>query len=102
MNKEYDEAVERVAQQVRVSKSHCVFDTSGQRADCPRLHGQPEYDCCICHARGIISGLEVKADDQMTLPDNQVWHRNEREFEAYCSGKNDMVSDKWVKVVEKK
>jgi len=45
-----------------------------------------------------IQCLCIKADDQ-SLPDNEFWHKDPKEFEAYCAGRNDMVNDNFVRVI---
>ena len=52
-------------------------------------------------AEGIINylhsqGVVIKVDRE--LPDNEVWHKVEREFEAYCAGRNDMLKAGYVAV----
>jgi len=34
------------------------------------------------------------------LPDNPAWHENEREFEAFCAGRNIMLQNDYVKEVK--
>ena len=34
-------------------------------------------------------GTVIRTDGE--LPDNKAWHKIEREYEAYCAGKNDML-----------
>lgn len=50
----------------------------------------------------ILSIPEIAVVDRENfgLPDNVRWHRVEREFEAYCAGRNDMLGDGWVKEVK--
>ncbi len=43
-----------------------------------------------------IPGIAI-VDREAELPDNVAWHRVEREFEAYCAGRNDMLGAGWVK-----
>jgi len=46
-----------------------------------------------------LSSLDVCIiDSDAELSDNEVWHKSEREFEAYCAGKNDMLEEGYVKV----
>ena len=47
-----------------------------------------------------LDGIEIRADDQ-SLPDNLAWHKEDREFEAYCAGHNDMLGVGFVKVIPK-
>lgn len=37
------------------------------------------------------NGVVIKVERE--LPDNEMWHKVEREFEAYCAGRNDIL--KW-------
>ena len=49
-------------------------------------------------ASNILTFLDknnVVQIEEKELPDNEAWHRVEREFEAYCAGKNDVF--KWHK-----
>ena len=39
----------------------------------------------------ILSYLKSQVEE-VKLPDNKYWHKNEREFEAYCAGRNDVIS----------
>ena len=52
-------------------------------------------------AKQILSlpNIAVLADNQ-GLPDNEVWHKVEGQFEAYCAGKNEMLKDKWKRIVK--
>jgi hypothetical protein len=49
----------------------------------------------------FLEGIEIRTDDQ-SLPDNEYWHKEDREFEAYCAGRNDMLGAGFVKVIPKK
>ena len=46
-----------------------------------------------------LSGIAV-IDEDAELPDNKEWHKNAREFEAYCAGRNDMLNADWRKVIK--
>lgn len=37
------------------------------------------------HSQGVVIQVDRK------LPDNEAWHKVEREFEAYCAGKNELI-----------
>lgn len=41
-------------------------------------------------------GVVIKVEKE--LPDNEAWHRIEREFEAYCAGKNELIGAGYVAV----
>ena len=41
----------------------------------------------------------IIAEDQ-SVPDNLVWQRNERHFEAYCAGRVDMLNAGFVKLIK--
>ncbi len=43
-------------------------------------------------------GYEL-VDYDAELPDNSVWHKDEREFEAYCAGRNELIGKGWVKTL---
>ena len=47
-----------------------------------------------------IKGIRIETEDQ-SLPDNPYWHKEDREFEAYCAGHNDMLKAGFVKVLKK-
>ena len=40
----------------------------------------------------------VQLDENQELPENKVWHKEERLFEAYCAGRNDMLSASFRKI----
>lgn len=56
----------------------------GLKPVCSIRHNADEY-LSYLHSQGVV--LKVERE----LPDNEVWHKVEREFEAYCAGKNEML-----------
>ncbi len=48
---------------------------------------------CLKDHKGV---LRVKKD----IPDNEVWCKVEREFEAYCAGQNDMTNAGFTSAIE--
>ena len=45
-----------------------------------------------------LNSLVVIPDTEAELPDNEFWRKNTGKFEAYCSGRNDMLGAGYVKV----
>lgn len=39
----------------------------------------------------LLSSLGYGTAEEAELPDNKAWHKNEREFEAYSAGRNEMI-----------
>jgi len=57
-------------------------------------------DCPTCKGTGLDPYRKmVVVDVDAQLPDNIAWHHNEREFEAFCAGRNILVSAGWIKRV---
>ena len=55
----------------------------------------PEAYRCLMERLGNI-GVVLKVERE--LPDNKLWHQVNRQFEAYCAGKNDMIGAGFVAV----
>ena len=53
------------------------------------------YKCLMKRLDGL--GVVIKVDRE--LPDNKVWHKAEREFEAYCAGKNELIMAGYVAII---
>lgn len=52
-------------------------------------------------ARQILSISKIAVvNREVELPDNEIWHKNEREFEAFCAGRNIMLQDGFVKEIK--
>jgi len=47
-----------------------------------------EWVCPACKGTGQRYKIAL-VDTKTELPDNEAWHKVEREFEAYCAGKNE-------------
>ncbi len=47
----------------------------------------------------FTDGLLIKHPDQKA-PDNIAWHKNDREYEAYCAGHNDVILAGFVRVIK--
>lgn len=93
MNKQVEEVVEWVAESIY---SHSRIPFSGTWA---RLR-EEEKRIYYRTARQILSNPKIRIeDDDQSLPDNLVWHKVEREFEAYCAGQNEVLAAKFVRVI---
>ncbi len=59
--------------------------------------------CFVCHGTGKgkpnPERIVVLAGNQ-DLPDNPAWHKNDREYEAFCAGINILIQNNWMKVIK--
>lgn len=73
-------------------------------AKCPKCKGTGFYylqlpdgvgspNKVVCECKEL-----VQLDEDQSVPENPAWHKNEREFEAYCAGRNDMLRAGFRKV----
>jgi len=45
----------------------------------------------------IIGSIPAK---NQSLPDNEAWHKTEREFEAFCAGRNILIDNKFMRFLK--
>ena len=77
----------------------CQFDSAIKHDAC-----MPCWDAWV---DGLVEQVMQKLhsqdvviiDTERELPDNEAWHKNEREFEAYCAGRNELVMAGYVAMI---
>lgn len=62
---------------------------------CPVLRDAPRQIHQLYREAGY-----VQLDEDQSLPDNEAWHKDPREFEAYCAGRNELIYANFKKMKE--